>query len=1124
MDASEAEKKDIRRPMNAFLIFCKRHRAMVRERNPNMDNRSVTRILGDLWAHLDEVEKTKYTDLAKQYKDAFMKANPDYKWHNPEKLNGPIIFAKPQTRPIKMKGERDDSPEQLLTPGKLADPSNMGGLSLLLMAGQQTSSSKSSSHVTPASCSSVPIDKSSKADDGKVIKTEMEEEEEVSLKCEEKLTDCDFDSEEPRTVGKCPNMQSVGELQVSSFFSKENMHLRTFCHSTKIKSEKYDDDDEEKPLVIAMETNNGSKDNSKITMETNNWSKDDSKIAMETSSGSKDESKTVKANPITCGKVVMDHIIDQLYHTSKFGSPKRSSLQTQAGSLPTMNDGVLRNSASGNFKDRPSVFENLVCSRDQLERKLLQASSAPYTSVYSAPIVEKMDEIIAAGKYGKNKGRKRCYSESVVMSKSDSLKNLEQKEIKLEECKSLVDQDAFHKTSRDLASEDHMENDEDDQLPVRKSRRRNRGQRYQELINEGIIQPSRDRMSGRKPDQPCKEDKFQEMTELSTPDDDLTPDVLSVYPRQIRKRTVSESERGRIMDDSCRYKTGDFDLEAHIATLPACSLEKMRSKKILARVRNPSESSCRSADGSTGSKDEMKTEVILTMPPHLKNMEKPTGPVTGSRKRKARKHSITRLTPVTDNTTTKCTTVPQTEAISSVKQVKLSNEVGGNAAQEHLRKEPTQIRFGVKTDGSEAENNMQCYDRKETSMANVSTEKSIETMDKVENMCTGKFPSRKIDVAGTQQADRDVHLHVCDVITKDNTKTNFDCDDSMLGDSENFTDSGSKVNCSTEFDKSKDKVDKVRIDEEISTEHNSGEEKSQTGDKWNTNAVVNEKKPMMEALSIFDSAGAVLKDCDINTDGTLGSTKDDLEKSELNGNCDIPIDDCDAENCKNEKNYKNDENCINDEKQILLSASKVQHENTQMELQGCSEFIASSKESEGGDLSRSSQNICHLLAPSMMTPGAGNPSTFQELTTPAIFEGVDNSSLFQESVSPSTKIEAGNNTSVISECASPSEILSGDNSSSSQKYITPSVKFEGADNSSSSQEYIHVTPSEKFEGADNSCSSQEFSSFSRAGSQGHGDSCEIISLDIACSQAPPGGDSIVQNVPTTSYQLGYVNS
>lgn len=54
-----------RRPMNAFLIFCKRHRSIVRDRHPNLENRSITKILGDWWANLDKAEKNCYTELAK---------------------------------------------------------------------------------------------------------------------------------------------------------------------------------------------------------------------------------------------------------------------------------------------------------------------------------------------------------------------------------------------------------------------------------------------------------------------------------------------------------------------------------------------------------------------------------------------------------------------------------------------------------------------------------------------------------------------------------------------------------------------------------------------------------------------------------------------------------------------------------------------------------------------------------------------------------------------------------------------------------------------------------------------------------------------------------------------------
>lgn len=57
---------EMRRPMNAFFIFCKRHRSVVRERYPHLENRSITKILGEWWATLESDEKNTYTELAKQ--------------------------------------------------------------------------------------------------------------------------------------------------------------------------------------------------------------------------------------------------------------------------------------------------------------------------------------------------------------------------------------------------------------------------------------------------------------------------------------------------------------------------------------------------------------------------------------------------------------------------------------------------------------------------------------------------------------------------------------------------------------------------------------------------------------------------------------------------------------------------------------------------------------------------------------------------------------------------------------------------------------------------------------------------------------------------------------------------
>ena len=65
---NEASKESLRRPMNAFLIFCKKHRTLVRGQHPDLDNRGVTKVLGDLWANLPSVEKESFLELAKQVK------------------------------------------------------------------------------------------------------------------------------------------------------------------------------------------------------------------------------------------------------------------------------------------------------------------------------------------------------------------------------------------------------------------------------------------------------------------------------------------------------------------------------------------------------------------------------------------------------------------------------------------------------------------------------------------------------------------------------------------------------------------------------------------------------------------------------------------------------------------------------------------------------------------------------------------------------------------------------------------------------------------------------------------------------------------------------------------------
>lgn len=64
--ATVAPEHHARRPMNAFLIFCKRHRGIVREKYPNLENRAITKILGDWWANMDAAEKECFNRLARE--------------------------------------------------------------------------------------------------------------------------------------------------------------------------------------------------------------------------------------------------------------------------------------------------------------------------------------------------------------------------------------------------------------------------------------------------------------------------------------------------------------------------------------------------------------------------------------------------------------------------------------------------------------------------------------------------------------------------------------------------------------------------------------------------------------------------------------------------------------------------------------------------------------------------------------------------------------------------------------------------------------------------------------------------------------------------------------------------
>ncbi|XP_037943968.1 uncharacterized protein LOC119676769 isoform X2 [Teleopsis dalmanni] len=134
-----------RRPMNAFLIFCKRHRAVVRERYKSLENRSITKILGDWWATLEANEKNHFTNLAQQNKDAFFSANPNFQWY---KLPAPSLRSfNARTFNIEQSKESDVEVE-IATDFKLANETQMGLLNNLIINKQLIEPSDSISNTS----------------------------------------------------------------------------------------------------------------------------------------------------------------------------------------------------------------------------------------------------------------------------------------------------------------------------------------------------------------------------------------------------------------------------------------------------------------------------------------------------------------------------------------------------------------------------------------------------------------------------------------------------------------------------------------------------------------------------------------------------------------------------------------------------------------------------------------------------------------------------------------------------------------------------------------------------------------------------------------------------------------
>lgn len=176
--------------MNAFMIFSKRHRALVHQRHPNQDNRTVSKILGEWWYALGPEGKQKYHELASEVKEAHFKAHPDWKWCSKDRRKSSTGSgrSKLSTNDQEMAGDVDMPPSPQMESVSVAMPISYG-----TATEEVTVITKADQNVHKLEMvrqSSDAADEGSD-DDQMVI---CEETDEIDLKCKEKVTDSDSES------------------------------------------------------------------------------------------------------------------------------------------------------------------------------------------------------------------------------------------------------------------------------------------------------------------------------------------------------------------------------------------------------------------------------------------------------------------------------------------------------------------------------------------------------------------------------------------------------------------------------------------------------------------------------------------------------------------------------------------------------------------------------------------------------------------------------------------------------------------------------------------------------------------------------------------------------------------
>lgn len=195
---------------------------------------------------------------------------------------------------------------------------------------------------------------------------------------------------------------------------------------------------------------------------------------------------------ITCGKLMVDHIIDRLYTANNGPFSDRASAPVDIEQEKTVVDGI---SASQDVSHHPgevthkpqNLVEKVIEEAYSMDGNTLTKLKSPMKAVEEELVQTDLNQ--TSGSSNESKASIDMEGGLEIATKKGPEES-EHEQVQQSVCRKEEMGDLLQDEDGNFSLQ-----------PLRKSRRRNRGKRYQELINEGIIQPSKERLAARRMEQ-----------------------------------------------------------------------------------------------------------------------------------------------------------------------------------------------------------------------------------------------------------------------------------------------------------------------------------------------------------------------------------------------------------------------------------------------------------------------------------------------------------------------------------------------------------------------------------------------------------------------------------------------